>query len=539
MPLVRMPLPAYDGTLTPYTFESGYPLMTLVYDTLLWRNANGVPKPWLARSVERSEGGRRVTIRLRRGVRWHDGRPLTASDVAFTFDFMARRFHPRFTPQLADVEGSTATGRLTVAIDLRRRSAGFADQPLADMPVLPRHLWRGLPDGRLAPPGPPVGSGPYRLVAADRRAGYRFRANRRYFRGRPQVERIRVPIIREESRTYTAMRRRRVDMLPFSLPEGPAGRLGSSPGINVETGASYSGTALLLNLRRPPFNRRAARRAVARALDLDRVVRNVGPGVPAERGYIHPSSRWRPSAVLHRFDLPAARRALERLDLPAIRILAPNNDPVRSEGGRQVALALRRAGSSATLVEASRASLSRAIGEDGASPDFEAAIVSIPPLVSYDPDFLSRVFGADPGEAPLNYSGYRSRAFDTLAARVALARSRRARRRAVAAELRLLARDLPEIPLFFAEGAFAFRPAIHDGWVFVKGSGILDKRSFLTGEVRAPSRPLPPGEDPGEGSDGIGSVLEVLRVLSLIALVIVVALAAVALLRNRRRAGGS
>ena len=51
---VRLPFPAYDGTLTPYTFSLGYPLVTLVYDTLLWRDAAGIPQPWLARSVTRS-----------------------------------------------------------------------------------------------------------------------------------------------------------------------------------------------------------------------------------------------------------------------------------------------------------------------------------------------------------------------------------------------------------------------------------------------------------------------------------------------------
>ncbi|MDQ6805598.1 MAG: ABC transporter substrate-binding protein, partial [Actinomycetota bacterium] len=97
--LVRIPFPAYDGTLTPYTFKLGYPLVTLVYDTLLWRDAQGIPRPWLARSVQRSNGGRRVTVRLRKGVRWQDGRSLTADDVAFTFQFVASR-SPR-TPELA------------------------------------------------------------------------------------------------------------------------------------------------------------------------------------------------------------------------------------------------------------------------------------------------------------------------------------------------------------------------------------------------------------------------------------------------------
>jgi ABC-type oligopeptide transport system substrate-binding subunit len=143
-------------------------------------------------------------------------------------------------------------------------------------------------------------------------------------------------------------------------------------------------------------------------------------------------------------------------------VLAPDNDPVRLQAGRQVVLAVRRAGGRATLTEVSNPELSQAITQDGSAPDFEAAIMTTSALASYDPDFLARLFGSDPRTSPLNYSGYRSAAFAALADRVATAPDREARQRAVAAQLRLLARDLPEIPLFFSEGAFAYRPAIHD-----------------------------------------------------------------------------
>ncbi len=535
--LVRLPFPKYDGTLTPYTFEVGYPLVTLVYDTLLWRDAEGVPRPWLARSVKRSDGGRRVTVRLRKGVRWHDGRPLTAADVAFTFRYVARRFHPRFSPQLARVESVRATNRLTVSFGLSRPSLAFDDQPLADLPILPRHLWKGVPPARLAPRGLPVGSGPYRLTGARPGVGYRFRANRTYFKGRPSVERIQVPIIRQEELTHRALQRRQVDMLPVGLGEDAAEELGGSLGINVLRGPSYSGTALLLNLRRPPFERRAVRRAVALALDLDRIVQNAGPGEPADEGFIHPQSQWASGEVLQRFDLAAARRDLAQLKVPRIRVLAPANDAVRAEAGRQVVLALRRAGAKATLTERSRGRLGRAIGEDGSKPDFEAAIVATPPLASYDPDFLRRVFGAERGDAPLNYSGYRSEAFGALAERVATARDRRARSRAVVAELRLLARDLPEIPLFFSEGAFAYRPNAHDGWVFIAGTGILDKRSFLPGEASSPPRRVEGSEEQGaaEEPEEAGSpTVDVLRIASLAVLAIVLVLVALALVSRRR-----
>jgi peptide/nickel transport system substrate-binding protein len=530
--VVRLPLPQYDGTLTPYTFELAYPLVTLVYDTLMWRDAMGVPQPWLAQSVSRENGGRTYTVRLRKGVRWHDGRPLTAADVAFTFDFVARRFHPRFTPQLSDISRVVAVDRRTVRFELRLPSLGFLDQPLADVPILPRHLWQGLAAGAV-PRGRPVGTGPYRLTRIGRARGYVFRANPNYFKGRPRVDTIRVPIIRQEARTYRALQQRRVDMLPVPLPVAATKRLGAAFGINIRRGPSYSGTALVLNVRRPPFDRPATRRAVAQAIDLGRIIKNVGPGAAAEQGYVHPDSTWAPRTRLHQVDVPAARRVFEAADLPTIRVLAPNNDPVRREAGRQVALALRRAGAKAEMVEVSRARLGHAIGEDGSPANFDAAITTTPPLASDDPDFLRRVFGSDPRNAPLNFSGYRSPEFETLAGRVASAPTRRARRSAVTSELRLLATDAPEVPLFFSEGRFAYRPAIHDGWVFVKGAGIFDKRSFLAGGPSSSSPPESQGGDEGSTDDST-SFLDVLQVASLVVLAIVLLLGGAALMQRLR-----
>jgi peptide/nickel transport system substrate-binding protein len=524
---VRIPLAQYDGSMTPYTFERAYPFVMLVYDTLLWRDAQGVPQPWLARSVQRSDGGRRLTIELAEGVRWHDGEPLTAADVAFTFEFAREHTHPRFSPQLRDLESIQATDRDTVVIDLRRPSLGFLDQPLADLPILPKHLWEGLEPDRLAPPGLAVGSGPYRLVAQNRREGYQFRANTRYFLGRPTVDTIGVPIMRDARSTLAALDEGNVDMVPVSLP--PQMREGlEGLGLEISTGASYLGTVLMFNLRQPPFDRVEVRRAVASALDLPRIAGAVGGiggpsgAVASRRGYLHPASRWAPRQNLHAFDEDAARQALQRLNLPPLRLLAPDNDPVQLEAGRQVVLALRRAGVQAQLAELPVETLDEAVGArgaddaddaddpdeavapyddaDDAKPTFQLAIWSAPPLASYDPDFLRAVFGA---EAPLNLSGYDSTRFAELAAQVARSGDEASRRAAVLDELRLLAGEAPVVPLFFQEGAFGFRPAAYDGWVYVKGSGILDKRSFLPG---GPARAQPVRSDGSPSSNGSDSL---------------------------------
>ncbi len=504
---LRIPFPKDDGTLTPYTFEVGYPLVTLIYDTIMWRDRSGAPEMWLARSLRKSDAGKRITIRLRDDVRWHDGESLTADDVAFTFDYFASRFHPRFTPQLEAVEGAQALDRQTVEITLSHASPGFEDQPLSDLPILPRHLWEGLPSGKLAPDGLAVGSGPYRLVGHRRGKGYRFSANRGYFRGRPRVETIEVPFIGDFDGTLRALENRRVDMVPVTLPERTQQRLRRSV-FETSFGDLYTGTTLMFNLRRPPFDDPAARQAVARALDLRRMVRieEIGGGdaAAADRGYLHPESRWASAIPLQRFEQDRARSELAALDLPTIRIMAPDNDPVRLEAGRQVVLALERAGATARLEELSPQRLAAAVGQDGSAPSFEAAIWTSPALASYEPDFLRTVFGS--GRAPLNYSGYRSAEFDGLAADAAAETNPDTRRQAVQSELKLLAEDAPVIPLFFQEGAFVYRPQIYDGWLFVSGTGILDKRSFLRRSIKPSARgagaTLPAGSE-GAG-DGIG-----------------------------------
>ena len=504
--VVRIPFPEEDGTLTPYTFEVGYQLMSLMYDTVMWRDAKGVPRPWLAESVTRGEDGRTVTIRLRDGIRWQDGRLLTASDVGFTFDYVRTHPHPRFTPQLDDIELVEVVDDRTVVITLRRPALGFFDQPLSDLPILPRHVWENIPVGLVAPLGPPIGSGPYRLI--ERRPGesYVFQANSDYFRGRPLVERIEVPIIRTFEASLEALERQEVDMIPASLdPSSTTAAIGR--GIRVGEGASYIGTVLLLNLRSPPFDDPAARRAVSLALDPRRIAAAVAgfgsaDAVAAQTGYLHPESPWAPDEVVHRYDPGAARVAFAERGLPRLSVLAPNNDPVRERIGEEVVDSLNDVGAEARLVTLPYPRLAARVGLDRAGSKFELAIWSAPPLPSYDPSFLSTIFGSD---SRLNYGGYRSARFDELGARIDEASNEGDRQRAVDEALAQLEEDAPVVPLVYPEGAYAYAPDPYDGWIYVRGEGILDKRSFLPDPAREDDADTPIGSPlDADGDSGVG-----------------------------------
>lgn len=497
---VRIPFPQADGTLTPYTFELGYPLVMLVYDSLMWRDARGLPQPWLARTVRRS--GDSVIVRLRRYVRWQDGVPLTAADVVFTYRYIATHPNPRFTPELDNLVDVEQTAADTIVFRLRSPSLGFEDQPLSDVPILPQHLWQGLPADRLAPPGLPVGSGPYRLASYNQRTGYRFLANPRYFRGAPAVREIDVPIIHDEQATFDALANGGVDAVPVELTPDEVNLVGRDLGVRIVTGVTYTGTVLMMNTAAPPFDDAGVRRAVAEAINQDTLAGALGgsagghPVIPADRGLLDPASRWAPQQPVRTFAPDAGRVKLVELGEPPIVVLAPDNDPIRLEAGRQVVSALNAVGARATLDPVTPDALARNIGVNGYAPSFEAAIWTTPTLASYDPSFLDALFGP-PLRTPLNYSGYSSAAFDARAAAVDAAPTPASRQRAVDAELALLARDAPVVPLFFTSGAFAFRPGVYDGWTYVKGTGILDKQSFLSsGAGKAAAPPPPPAQAP-------------------------------------------
>ena len=216
---VQIPFPRDPGTLTPLTFTLGYPLLTLVYDTVTWRDAQGVPRPWLARSVRGAR--RRPAHRRAAALGAALARRPPASRRATSRSpttFMRERRHPRFAPQLAGDRGRARArrphGRVRAAPPLDR-------------------LRRPAPRGRPDPAGPPLARPARRPACAGGRAGgqrpvpLRGRGARTaaprlvavpdYFRGRPRAERIEVPIVREARDMLATMQRGGADTLPFTL----------------------------------------------------------------------------------------------------------------------------------------------------------------------------------------------------------------------------------------------------------------------------------------------------------------------------------
>ena len=208
---LRVGILSEEGNLTPFTYETGTPglnLTMLSYDSLMQIDTEGAPQPWLASSVEADEEGTTYTVQLVDSATWHDGEAVDAEDVAFSIDYYQNGPPGRFQTALRLVESVTVEDEHTLTLTLSEISPSFELRTLADVPILPQHIWEGIEDPDTAPfsEDTSVGSGPYRLVDSKPGTSYTFEANPDYFRGAPKVQELVVIRFADDAGAIAALR---------------------------------------------------------------------------------------------------------------------------------------------------------------------------------------------------------------------------------------------------------------------------------------------------------------------------------------------
>jgi len=306
---VGFPTPFAVSTLGP----AGVVRLTLLYDTLVWKDAHGLI-PWLAESWRTTPDGLTYAFTLRPSVQWHDGEPLTARDVKFTFDYY--RAHPFRWMDTSMVRAVEVPDRRTVVIRLVQPYAPFLENIAGVVPIIPEHVWQGrerpeeAQETRFA-----VGSGPYRLVEYRPEAGqYRFAAFEHYFRGRPRIAEIQY-VVTPIERQVLAVQSGQVQMAMASTYD-VVSLFAGHPYLRVLETDPLSIARLIFHLDRPPTDQRPFRQAIAHALDLPRIAEIItrGPAPAGSPGVVPPTDPWFSSKVAsYPYDPPRARALLQSL----------------------------------------------------------------------------------------------------------------------------------------------------------------------------------------------------------------------------------
>jgi peptide/nickel transport system substrate-binding protein len=491
-----------EKNITPWTQGSGYPgyyMMTLVYDTLAWLDPDGKPQPWLAREYNADSAGLRWTVRLHEGVTFHDGRPLTSADVKFTVEYLQKNARPRWV--LTNIDRVETPDPLTAIFVLKEPKASFVLNPLADLPIIPQHIWSSIEKPLEQTTQLPIGSGPYKLVEYVENQVHRFQANPDYFKGRPVVNEIVMPYIATTQAAFTAVQSGQADAASASLTPELKAQFNQG-GLKTAGGSGYRGWYLYMNTGRAPFDKAEFRQAMAAAVNNDDIVATalLGAGATGSPGFVHRSTPWaNPATRDGRHDPNRARSLLDGLgyrdtDNDGVRemgttklefdLITRNNDPVAVRAAELISQSVAQVGVKLNVTALDQTTAGSRTWPDyaiGATPkgDYTIALFSWAAAVQQDPDFLRSLFHSSTALGTLNRSGYKNPQYDDLADQQTKAVDEAARNRILGQMQDILARDMPAYPLFYPDDIFPYQASAFDRWVYYKGVGILNKATFI------------------------------------------------------------
>jgi peptide/nickel transport system substrate-binding protein len=508
----RLRLPGSDyGYPTPFASNPRGPgtvNVNFVFDTLLWKDSTGSVIPWLAESYTRSPDALEWRFTLRPGILWQDGRPLTAEDVKFTFDYMTTGPGQNAPSSIfSSIPGAVTTveSPTVVTIKLTKPFSPFPVTIAGRVAIIPKHIWENVTDPiKFVGPEAVIGSGPYKLEAYDAAAGtYAFQANESYFLGVPYVRRLEfVPAPNQ----LLALGQGGVDLASPGSEEGyPADALApyqNNPRYGTIIAPGEWNRALHFNLSKGfPYSDKKFRQAVAYTVDRQDLVKRIllGQGAPGSMGDLAPSNLYTATGLpTYERDLAKAKALLDEIGMrdtngDGLREL-PDGTPFTSElqtssgfspkTADAVKEYMREVGIDVSIksLDATAADASAAAGT------YEMALVGYGGMGG-DPDSLrTRLASTVRSQSFSRIRGYANPAFDQLAGKQLEAVDDNERKAIIQEMQRIVAEDVPLISLYIPNRVQIFNKALFDAWYFTPGGvfggypGVLNKHVFVTGK---------------------------------------------------------
>lgn len=402
-------------------------------------------------------------------ARWQDGVPVTAQDVAFTFDIDTDTLvNAPSRPLLSGIASVTARDSADVVFKFTHVYGEQFYDAAHEMSILPKHLLDTIPRDRLSTSAftrHPIGDGPYKFVSWTPNESIELAADTTFFLGRPGIARLIWRVTPDMGTLLTQLKSGELDVIELLIGPDQIAQAKTAPGIRLiqYPGNMYGYLAFNfrdpthLNRPNPLFANRALRQALTYGIDRHAILEAIlgshgevpcGPTAPMV--WI-----WNDSIVQLPFDSARARHMLDSLGW------APGPDGIRHRDGHALAFTLSYPTSSAPrrhaaiIIQAQLKALGVAVtllplefntfGDRAAAGRFDAMIGTwqIDPAPS-----AMRQFWTTASIGGSNFGAYSDTLFDSLVARAATVRSRSAARRLWDEALRRINDDAPAVWLF-------------------------------------------------------------------------------------------
>lgn len=278
-----------------------------------------VVKPILVSSWSASPNRQTYTFHLKEGLKFSNGQPMTAEDVAFSLELESHA--PAGETLMTNLKHAVPVGTSTVRLELKKpESPVVFIELLADtlaFPIIPKHLY--LSEGGTKFGQKPVGMGPFILSSATSgNATTTYVPNPHYWHaGQPYVEKLVLNEVESDNARILAVRSGSVQIAQ-EIPYAQVPALKGAPGVKVLIGPLWGSSMIVYNRNKTPYDELNVRKALMYATPREEIVKSVYDGI----GTV-PNSLWAnmkyadPNVPSYPYDIAKAKELLKHSSVPS------------------------------------------------------------------------------------------------------------------------------------------------------------------------------------------------------------------------------
>ena len=300
---------------------AAYEMFHLNYDMLVGYAPDGKVRPEIADSWTTSPDGLTWTFKIHPGMKWQDGQPVTASDVAFTYNYIIDNELSAYTSSTVNIKHAEAVDDSTVVFHLKKPKSTMLRLWI---PIVPEHIWGNIPGskaGTFNSKPPVVGSGPFQVIEVKKGSYIRFAANKDYWKGAPKVDEVILEIYQNQDTMAMDLKSGAIDVA-VDLPAAQFKAMANEPGITATPALKRYFVELAMNvydsndsMANPVLRDLAFRQAISWAVDKPNIVATCLDGYgDVGQSIIGPftDDAWTPPAAeTFGFDLAKSQQMLD------------------------------------------------------------------------------------------------------------------------------------------------------------------------------------------------------------------------------------
>ena len=291
---------------------SGNPEFQGIFDALTRLNGKGELEPSLATKWEPDPKDKRRWVFYLRDAEWSDGKPFTAEDVKFTFDYIAdSKTKSAVITRVSSVDAVEIVDKKTVAIINKSTGDPIMPRRSTEILIQPKHYIGDPAFGDQAQATKPIGTGAYLVDEYARDSRIKLKLNPNSWRGTKGVDAANILVLRDNQTRLAAFESADLDIAGVPLPD--IDRVRAQKNVTVTRGIPLGYNGWDLEYFDPPVSDVRVRLAINHAVDMDQIAKTVFFGLPKPmtQALTESTFGYNPNIKGYKFDPDLARKLLK------------------------------------------------------------------------------------------------------------------------------------------------------------------------------------------------------------------------------------